>query len=163
MLACEWRVMTAHIRTYRTQCGRSFYFEKGDIKSNTFQHCPYCDGMLKDKGRKAPYLLEKLNRMCKKVLVEQEIDWNERGVLHDELKCEVLSVVYDFVTRIGTLHIPFMNCCHMPACVNMFEGIDAEVVRINTFAGGAANTIYIRDDDGWVARVPADGKDVTHE
>ena len=69
-----------------------------------------------------------------------------------DLQCSVVSLLYDFPLRRGTLHMAPDNCCDMRACVALFERIDAEVHEILTFAGGDADTGYFKRGGGvWIS------------
>lgn len=74
---------------------------------------------------------------------------------HHDLQCEVLRLAYDYDAKAGELHMEEDNCCHAPACVELFERIDPDVKIIRTFAGAVPDTIYARDRSGkWAARMP---------
>lgn len=69
-----------------------------------------------------------------------------------DLMCEVVSLTYDFENRVGTLVMEENNCCDMRACIALFELIDSGVQRINTFAGGERDTMYVKRRDEWIAK-----------
>ena len=72
-------------------------------------------------------------------------------MFRSDLQCDVRSLTYDFKTRIGTLEMPPDNCCDMLGCIHLFERIDVEVKRIDTFAGSIPDTSYKLSTKGWVA------------
>lgn len=70
-----------------------------------------------------------------------------------DLQCKVRRVSYDFNARTGTLEMAPNNCCHMPGCIALFEGIDPKVKRIYTYAGTVPDTGYERSPDRWIAKI----------
>ncbi|ODT32034.1 MAG: hypothetical protein ABS35_03105 [Kaistia sp. SCN 65-12] len=56
---------------------------------------------------------------------------------HRELKCDVLSLTYDFTTHVGTLKMGDGNDCDLAKCFGVFNRIDPGVCLIKTFAGSA--------------------------
>lgn len=68
-----------------------------------------------------------------------------------DLVCEVSALSYDFETQTGKLDMAPSQCCDMVGCVELFEKIDADVKRIDTFAGGIPDTTYKRLPSGWNA------------
>lgn len=77
-------------------------------------------------------------------------------VFRSDLLCEVSGLSYDFKTLTGALRMSSWNCCDMSACIALFEGIDAGVKRIYTFAGDKPDTIYARSARGWRAFDPVE-------
>ncbi len=77
-------------------------------------------------------------------------------VFRNDLLCFVQSLTYDFVAREGILYIEDRNCTNMPACVDLFRGIDPLVQRIVTMAGERRDVVYVRRGDEWeaLARLP---------
>jgi hypothetical protein len=78
---------------------------------------------------------------------------------------EVKSLRYDFDQQAGDLYMAECCCCDMSACIQIFERIDPKVRRIQTWAGGARDTIYTRhkpsqhnrpdnERDDWRAALP---------
>jgi hypothetical protein len=71
---------------------------------------------------------------------------------HRNLLCEPIRLEYDFQRREGYLWMAEGNCCDMPGCIEIFEAIDDEVLKIQTFAGSNPDTVYTRKDRGdWKA------------
>jgi hypothetical protein len=64
---------------------------------------------------------------------------------------EVRGVRYDVARRTGQLRMPDGCSCDMQACIDLFEGIDAHVEVIFTYAGARAHTIYSRTNGKWSA------------
>ena len=75
--------------------------------------------------------------------------WDQR------LKCDVVSLAYDFRSHTGQLYMPDGNCCHMPGCVTLFESIDPKVTAIDTHSGDKADTVYRKDGTEWNALRPS--------
>ena len=75
----------------------------------------------------------------------------------ERMGTEVRGVRYDVARRTGQLHMPDGCCCDMQACIDLFEGIDAHVEVIFTYAGARAVTIYSRTDGKWSA-IPVEDK-----
>lgn len=74
------------------------------------------------------------------------------GVWRDDLQCVVLSLSYDFVRRVGTLHLAPENCTDMAGAIALFVAIDPDVQRIETFSHPATfDTGYQRTVAGWQA------------
>jgi hypothetical protein len=83
------------------------------------------------------------------------------GLFRPDLKCFVLAVSYDFLKH-GRLDMPSAECCSMGGCIDLFQKIDADVQRIETFAGGERDTTYIRHAKkgprtGWHSQLAARG------
>jgi hypothetical protein len=66
------------------------------------------------------------------------------------LMCNVVSLGYYAKGRIGTLYLAEGDCCDMRGCIELFEGIDPEVMLIQTYSGGVRDTRYRRTGGGWV-------------
>lgn len=77
-----------------------------------------------------------------------------KRLLNKELWCSVVSLGYDYVGGFGRLDMVDGHCCHMPACIRLFETIDPNVKRIQTFSGNRIDTIYIRRGKEWTAFSP---------
>ena len=73
---------------------------------------------------------------------------------HDELQCDAQSIAYDFDRKTGLLKMVSGDCCDMSACVALFERIDPDVKRIDTFSGVAADTVYVKSGKHWNALTP---------
>ena len=72
-----------------------------------------------------------------------------------DLQCNVERIEYDFLRQLGVLRMPEANCCDMKGCIELFERIDPDVLRIETFAGGQPDTFYWRRASGrWEAGSP---------
>jgi hypothetical protein len=77
-----------------------------------------------------------------------------RGMQHDGLQCEVLTLDYDFIRKVGKIYFPPVNCCNMTDCIELFQHIDPAVSMIYTFAGDWYDTAYRKDRIGWAALSP---------
>ena len=75
--------------------------------------------------------------------------WDER------LKCDVVSLVYDFRSHTGQLNLPDGDCCDMSGCLALFEAIDPKVTAINTHSGDKADTVYRKEGTEWKAFLPS--------
>lgn len=75
-------------------------------------------------------------------------DW---GVSHVDLMCEPIKVEYDFRARRGFLFMVDGDCCDMTGCINLFERMDQDVARIDTFSGDKRCTSYAKRDGQWRA------------
>ena len=75
----------------------------------------------------------------------------------ERMGTEVRGVHYDVARRTGQLHMPDGCSCDMQACIDLFEGIDAHVEVIFTYAGARAHTIYSRTNGEWSA-IPVEDK-----
>jgi hypothetical protein len=71
----------------------------------------------------------------------------------DELGCFVAGVAYHFRVRAGRLDMPEGVCCDMEGCIDLICWIDPDVCRIETYAGGARDTFYLRNGEEWRARI----------
>lgn len=60
-----------------------------------------------------------------------------------DLQCDVIGLEYDFNLSQGRLSMASGDCCDMQGCVQLFEKIDRNVVRIETWAGRAPDTTYV--------------------
>ena len=63
----------------------------------------------------------------------------------EKLQCLVEGLTYDFVARRGHLDMPRGSCCDCDGCLDLFQRIDPEVERIDTYAGGRKDAAYIRE------------------
>ncbi len=70
---------------------------------------------------------------------------------HPELQCDVLGIAYDFVTKLGIVHIEEGDCTDMTGCIDVFQRIDPRVMQIQTIAGGRDDTRYARRRGQWIA------------
>ena len=59
-----------------------------------------------------------------------------------KLHAQVHFIGYDYEKKIGYVVLADDNCVDMTACIQMFEGIDARVRTILTFAGSETDTFY---------------------
>jgi hypothetical protein len=75
----------------------------------------------------------------------------------ERIGAEARGVRYDVARRTGQLHMPDGCCCDMQACIDLFQGIDAHVEVIFTYAGARADTIYSRTNGKWSA-IPVEDK-----
>jgi hypothetical protein len=75
--------------------------------------------------------------------------------LYERLKCEVVSLAYDFRSHTGELYMADGHCCDMTGCVALFEGIDPKVTAINTYSGDEADTMYRKGGEEWKAFLPS--------
>lgn len=78
-----------------------------------------------------------------------------RGVCDDRLKCNVISLAYDFRTHTGQLYLLDGDCCDMTGCVALFEKIDRKVKAINTYSGDQEDTMYRKEGKEWNAFLPS--------
>ncbi len=69
----------------------------------------------------------------------------------DRLWCFVESVHYSVSDRCGTLRMSDLSACDMEECIALFERIDPDVKRIETWAGDQPDTLYCKRADGWEA------------
>ena len=77
---------------------------------------------------------------------------------HEDTQCYVQRVSYDFKERRGILLMGDGSCTDMAGCIRVFERIDPEVQRIDTYAGEVPDTVYRRHSQkfgGWRAYLPA--------
>jgi hypothetical protein len=80
-------------------------------------------------------------------------DENWDAIFSEMVKTPVNNIAYDFRARRGAVHMPAGCCTDMQGCIEMFTGFAPDIVEINTFSGGKADTSYKRRADGeWVAR-----------
>jgi hypothetical protein len=80
-----------------------------------------------------------------------------RGKRDKRLKCRVHRLSYDFNTRIGDIYFAAGHCCDMQGCVDLFLGIDPDVLIIRTYAGREPDTVYrfnVGDSGEWAAYQP---------
>jgi len=75
--------------------------------------------------------------------------WDKR------LKCNVVSLAYDFHSHTGQLYLLDGDCCDMTGCVALFEEIDPKVTAINTYSGDHADTVYRKEGKEWNALLPS--------
>jgi hypothetical protein len=68
------------------------------------------------------------------------------------LKTAVNNVAYDYRACRGTVHMPAGCCTDMQGCIDLFTGFAPDVIEINTFAGGKADTSYRRTGNTWSAK-----------
>ena len=73
---------------------------------------------------------------------------------HPKLQCTVIGVAYDFPSQTGRLIMTPGACCDMSGCIALFERIDPQVRRIETFSGDKPDTAYTYsfDEGKWSAR-----------
>lgn len=76
---------------------------------------------------------------------------------HDKLMCDVHSISYDYVTKIGIVKIDY-GCTDMAGTINLFTALDPAVRRIYTFSGDGSrglDTYYVLNGNGeWDAVCP---------
>jgi hypothetical protein len=72
-----------------------------------------------------------------------------------ELQSIVARLTYDYSSRVGRLDMVEGQSCDMSGCIDTFTSIDDRVQRIETFAGGEPDTVYVRKRDDWSALSPA--------
>jgi len=63
----------------------------------------------------------------------------------------ILSMAYDYRTRIGTIQMPDAYCTNMLGAITLFTQIDPDVRRIVTVAGSTVDTVYVRRGERWQA------------
>ncbi len=71
-----------------------------------------------------------------------------------QLVCWPEKLEYDFVAHVGTLRLIAGGCCDMDGCIQLFETLDPEVRRINTYSGAEADTIYRKHQTEWKSYDP---------
>jgi hypothetical protein len=80
------------------------------------------------------------------------------SAFHQGMVTLVDRVLYDFTERIGQVAMPPNCCTDMEGAIEFFTRIDPDVLEVQTFAGGALDTVYVRTDtergSGWNARRP---------
>lgn len=84
---------------------------------------------------------------------------------HEEAQCYVQRVTYDFKERRGVLLMGDGSCTDMSGCIRVFERIDPDVQRIDTYAGPVPDTVYRRHSErfgGWRAYPPAHTPNMEH-
>jgi hypothetical protein len=72
----------------------------------------------------------------------------------------VISVSYNFKTRLGRVVMPPLNCTDMASVIRFFQAIDPAVQTIQTVGDDVSldyDTTYVFAGDKWVARYPVDG------
>lgn len=75
----------------------------------------------------------------------------------DRTQCYLHRVMYDFEARRGVLVMDEGSCTDMSGAISVFEAIDPEVKRIDTYAADKPDTVYRRHSDrlgGWQAYLP---------
>ncbi len=77
------------------------------------------------------------------------------AALDERLKCNVVSLAYDFRSRTGQLYLLDGDCCDIIGCVALFAGIDPKVMAINTYSGDRADTVYRKNGTEWNALLPS--------
>ena len=75
------------------------------------------------------------------------------GVNHSELKCEVISINYDFENKELEIYMEEANCVDMTGAIAFAERIDKDVKQIQTFAGDKTETCYVKSNGIWSAFV----------
>ncbi|MFK4823773.1 hypothetical protein ACI0FM_03085 [Paenochrobactrum sp. BZR 588] len=70
---------------------------------------------------------------------------------HDDFQCCVISVSYDFTTKLGTAVLHEGHCADMVGSIRFFHNLDETVERIVTIGGGARDTLYLKQDGEWRA------------
>lgn len=90
---------------------------------------------------------------CKAMKMTKEMHMADRKSpdLKRGLMCEVRSLAYDYVARVGQLVMEPGNCCDMDGCLLLFCAIDPEVREIRTFAADLPDTVYYRSSGQWKA------------
>lgn len=71
--------------------------------------------------------------------------WNEG------LKCHVVRLAYDFVSRVGRLDMAAGDCCDMSGCIRLFQQIDPAAQVVRTYSGDTPNTRYEELRGEWYA------------
>jgi len=70
---------------------------------------------------------------------------------HLKMQTDAKQLIYDFERRFGTLHQAADCCTDMTGTISVFEAIDPDVRKIQTWAGGFLDTTYERIHGKWVA------------
>lgn len=73
------------------------------------------------------------------------------GRRNKRLQCQVITITYDFLRRVGVAYFPEDNCCDMDGIISLFTGIDPEIRFIQTFAGKLEDTCYRQQAGKWKA------------
>jgi hypothetical protein len=71
------------------------------------------------------------------------------GIWHPGLMCHLLHLEYDCRRGIGKLYFPSGNCCDCAGAIKLFENIDPDVQRIETWSGNDPDTVYDRSAGKW--------------
>ena len=79
-----------------------------------------------------------------------------RAIWDKRLKCNVVSLTYDFRSRTGQLYLLDGDCCDMTGCVDLFEAIDPTVTAIDTYSGDEADTVYRKQGTEWRALIASE-------
>ena len=81
-------------------------------------------------------------------MTERKVD--PRAMWSSNLMCGWISwtVVDDGILR---LDMPKNNCCDMGGAIKVAEALCPSVWRIDTYAGGKPDTMYLIDGTGWKA------------
>jgi hypothetical protein len=66
----------------------------------------------------------------------------------EELQTFIVSIEYIPLERRGILRMPYCCCCDMVGCIRLFERINDEIEKIETFAGEVRDTVYMRRQGG---------------
>jgi hypothetical protein len=66
-----------------------------------------------------------------------------------DLGCDVVALSYHFETRTGRLVMAEHGSCSQAGLVALFEGIDPNVQRIETFAGRISDGLHRLGPEGW--------------
>lgn len=74
-------------------------------------------------------------------------------MIHELLKCELVSLSYDARAKLGIVVFPDGENCDMMGCIELFSTIDKNVDSIITVSGDKADTRYERvcGTGKWVA------------
>ena len=67
------------------------------------------------------------------------------------LQTFVQSLTYDFDAHVGRLALPPDCCTDMSGAIQLFARLDADVQRIEVFAGGMPDITYQRTGQDWHA------------
>jgi hypothetical protein len=81
---------------------------------------------------------------------------------HPEMQAHVVSIEYDWVSRIGKVHVVDGDCTDMCGCISVFEAIDPQVFWIAVFSGGDLDIVYAFRGGCWgSSKSPGEGFHVT--
>lgn len=72
-------------------------------------------------------------------------------MFHEEMKCEVGEIRYNFQKHSGFVSMPEASTTDMRGTIEFFKRIDPQVVHIFTFQNGNIDTQYVIHDGEWIA------------
>ena len=76
-----------------------------------------------------------------------------RGIKREDLVCRIIELRYNFEAHACQLFLPNHNCTDMTGAINLAKAIDPDVIIVETFEGGKAETAYIKLNGEWESRL----------